>query len=102
MKLSLGKLVVVGLAAGLLASCGDDAEDAAGEPGSGVNPELAGEGIDFDASTMDAMSIDVVAGGTPPAGDPNTADAEIDMLGGDARQAVAAADEQEATEIADQ
>lgn len=100
MKLDLGKMVLIGTTALLLASCGDDAEKAGGDPGSGVNPELAGEGIDFDASTMDAMSIDVVAGGTPPAADPSTADAQIDMLGqGD--QSVPA-DERQVTETEDQ
>ena len=64
-----------------VSGCGDsdDAEPADGG-GSAVNRELAEEGLDFDSSTMDAMSIDVVAGGTPPAADPATADAGIDML----------------------
>ena len=63
-----------------LASCGD-ADQAEGTPGAAVDRRLAEEGIDFDASTMDAMSVDVVAGGTPAASDPEVADAGIDMLG---------------------
>lgn len=36
---------------------------------------------DFDASTTDVMSVDVVAGGIEPMTDPASADAGIDMLG---------------------
>ncbi|MEE4350403.1 MAG: hypothetical protein V2J26_09260 [Pacificimonas sp.] len=66
-----------------LSACGGDGDEAGsgGVPAGGVNRELAEEGLDFDSSTMDAMSVDVVAGGIPPAADPDTADAAIDMLG---------------------
>ncbi len=38
---------------------------------------------DFDASTIDVMSVDTAAGGVEPMMDPATADAGIDMLGDD-------------------
>ena len=76
--LSASAILFAGLALG---ACGGGDNEANDPAGSGVNRELAEEGIDFDASTMDAMSIDVVAGGVPPSDDPATADANIDMLG---------------------
>ncbi|MEO0501673.1 MAG: hypothetical protein AAF205_14200, partial [Pseudomonadota bacterium] len=45
------------------------------------NSVSAETGLDFDASTIDVMSVDVAAGGVEPMVDPATADAGIDMLG---------------------
>ncbi|EMD82493.1 hypothetical protein [Pacificimonas flava] len=93
---SFSKLAFAGAISVLALSACGDSDDNAAPAGSAVNRELAEEGIDFDASTMDAMSVDVVAGGAPAQADPSTADAGIEMLQQDAATAEGAPEDETA------
>lgn len=62
----------------LIAACGanDDAGDAAKDAGNVAAAGNASGALPADASTADAMSVDVAAGGVQPMVDPATAAAE--------------------------
>ncbi|MGB7405827.1 MAG: hypothetical protein WA906_09065 [Pacificimonas sp.] len=62
-----------------LTAC-DGAEDDADASGAAVAAGGGNADLEFDSSTMDAMSIDVAAGGVESPLDPETADAGLEML----------------------
>lgn len=66
------RFALVSTAAALMAvgACGDQGEESA-EVDAAFGGDAGTTDLSLDASTADAMSIDVAAGGTEPAADPN-------------------------------